>query len=369
MKLSVSAADLRKALAFVAKHSDGGMTIPVLGCVLMSASEGRLSLRSTNLNAWASTAIPVDIDAPGDALVNAATLYALVGKISKDAAISMLLDGGILTVTSGKSRSKLPCLPVEDFPQTPEAKDPRSFDIDHEKLAEMIHATISAVSDEKTRYYLCGLHLSFVEKSVLRITATNGYRAALFHADIVNPGADGLQAIIPTSSAEGILALCKSATEPVSLSIYDNFVSIRLGSGEELLTRVIDGTFPDVDRVRPSGVRLRPVVDRESLSSALASAIVFRDARNGAVKLTFADGELNVECCSGDKGEGRFPADTDYDGERIEIGVNAKYLADAVASLSSDTVVFGLTDAGSVFTLQSSIEGRDTNIIMPIRVN
>jgi DNA polymerase-3 subunit beta len=368
MKISVSANDLRKALAFVAKHSDGGMTIPVLGCVLMSASGGRLTLKSTNLNAWASTSIPVDIVVAGGALVNAATLYALVGKIAKDAAISMMLDDGVLTVTSGKSRSKMPCLPVEDFPAMPDVKEPKSFDIDHEKLAKMIYATISAASNEEARFYLCGLHLSFIEKGVLRITATNGHRAALVHADVANPGPDRLQAIIPTSSAEGMLALCKSATEPVSVSIYDNFVSIRLGSGEELLTRVIDGTFPDVDRVRPSGIRLHPVVDRESLASALASAIVFRDARNGAVKLTFADGELNVECRSGDKGEGRFPADTDYDGERIEIGVNAKYLADTLASFSSDTVVFGLIDAGSVFSVQTSVGSRDVNIVMPCRV-
>lgn len=368
MKISTSAGNLRKALAFVAKHSDGGMTIPVLGCVLMNAREGQMTLRSTNLNVWASTTISVDIDAPGEALVNAATLYALVGKIGKDAAIYMALDNNILMVTSGKSRSRMRCLPVEDFPQMPEAKNPRSFDIDPNKFAAMISATLSAASNEATRYYLCGAQLAFVGKNVLRIAATNGHLAAMAYADIANPSADRLSAIIPTSAAEGMLALCKSASDSVSISIYENFASIHLASGEQLLTRVIDGTFPDIERIRPSGVRLRPVVDRDSLASALASAIVFRDQRTGVVKLTFADGELNVECRSEDKGEGRFPADTDYDGERIEIGVNSKYLADAVSSLSSDTVVFGLTDAGTPFSIQSAIGARDISIIMPVPV-
>jgi len=367
MKFTASSSDLRKALAFITKCSDGGMVIPVLGCVMLSAADGKLSMRSTNLNTWGSTSIQAEVATAGETLVNTRILNSLVGKVGKDVTMTMTLDNSVLTVAAGKSRSKIYCLPVADFPLMPEPKNMRSFDIDQKVLATLIDATITAVGVEETRYYLKGIHLSFIGKNALRVAATDGHRASLAYAEVENPGPDDLNAIIPTSAAEIILSLCKSATAQISVSIYDNYVSVRLGSGEEFLTRVIDGTFPDIERIRPSGVTLRPVVDRESLSSALASAVIFASETNG-VKLTFADSEMNVEATSVAKGEGRFPVDIDYDGERFEIAVNAKYLATAIASIPSDTIVFGFSNAVAPMSIQSSIGSRNINIVMPIRL-
>ena len=372
MKIRVNRNDLHKALAFVAKHADKGLTIPVLGCVLLTASGGKLSVMATNLEAWATAPCAADIEAEGGALVRADTLAPLVAKMKADAAISLHTEGNHLVALSGKSRSRIEMMPVQDFASAalPRIEDRSTFTMDAKRMAEMLGAVLPAADDGTKAFYLAGVSLSFNDKGELRAAASDGNRAAMVYQEFATGALErDTQTIIAIRSAEGIFALCKSAPGSVTVSIAQAMFSVVMESGETLLTKVIDGTFPDIERLRPYGQKLRATIDRESLSDALGSALVFSDnALRKSVKLNLSEGGSFIESMAEGRGDGRFPVDCEYEGKDFVIGVNARFLADAIGSMDNETLVFGFRDAGSPISIQTAVGARDIGIIMPVRI-
>lgn len=335
--------DLARLLGSVIKAVETRNTIPILGTVRLIADGTTLTVTGTNLDVEIAGSVP----ATGtlSACVDAKLLSGIVSKAGSE--ISMETDTGQLVVKSGRSRFKLPTLPVEDFPSFNHGDFPVTFEAD---LAALFAPVAFAMSAEETRYYLNGIYLE-----PTAATATDGHRLAHAKADL-----PAFQPIIVPRKTVGILPK-GSATVSVSTT------KIRVSSGDTTLTsKLIDGNFPDYQRVIPTQNDKIVLVDRAALASAVARVATVSGERGRAVKLEVVPGAINLSV-RGDA-EATDSVEADYSGEPIEIGFNAAYLSELLANLTGETVRIALNDAGSPTLFTSADDDRVRAVLMPMRV-
>lgn len=349
MRLFLPKADLTRLLTAVTKVVETRNNIPILGNVLLSVDDGQFSARATDLDIEIQTSIPVLDALPGSATVNAKLLADIAKKAGSD--VSLELDGDTLTVKSGRSRFRLATLPVDDFPSFAADGFAASFDVD---LAALVAPTQFAISTEETRFYLNGVYLHATEAGTVAV-ATDGHRLSR-HTGPFLASFDGV--ILPRK----LVSILPKGNVRVSLSA----TKIRIETSDTVITsKLIDGTFPDYQRVIPTGNGKIVLADRKALATAVERVSTVATERGRAVKLEIAPGQIALSV-RGDA-EATDAVEADYSGEPIEIGFNAAYLTELLTNLSGDTVRIALNDAGSptIFT------GGDENLLtvcMPMRV-
>lgn len=349
MRLSLPRQDLTRLLTAVTKVVEARSTIPILGNVLLSVEDGQFSARATDLDIEVSTSIPVLDATNGSTTVNAKMLADIAKKAGSD--VSLELDSDTLTVKSGRSRFKLQTLPVDDFPSFAAGGFDVEFDVD---LASLVAPTQFAISTEETRHYLNGVYLHATEAGTVAV-ATDGHRLSR-HTGPFLASFDGV--ILPRK----LVSILPKGSVRVSLSAR----KVRIATDDTTITgKLIDGTFPDYQRVIPTGNDKIVLADRKALATAVERVSTVATERGRAVKLEIAPGQIALSV-RGDA-EATDAVEADYSGEPIEIGFNAAYLTELLANLSGDTVRIALNDGGSptIFT------GGDDDVLvllMPMRV-
>lgn len=355
MRLSLPKADLTRLLTAVTKVVETRNSIPILGNVLLSVEDGRLTARATDLDIEVATSLPVLDALPGSTTVNAKLLADIAKKAGSD--VSLELDGDTLTVKSGRSRFKLQTLPVDDFPSFAAGGFDVEFDVD---LAAMVAPTQFAISTEETRYYLNGVYFHTAEGRLAAV-ATDGHRLSRHYGD-PRDHFDGV--ILPRK----LVSILPKGSVRVSLS--STKIRIQSSNGADgdttITSKLIDGTFPDYQRVIPTGNDKIVLADRKALATAVERVSTVATERGRAVKLEIAPGQIALSV-RGDA-EATDAVEADYSGEPIEIGFNAAYLTELLANLSGDTVRIALNDGGSP-TIFTGVDDDVLIVLMPMRVS
>lgn len=354
MRLSLPRQDLTRLLTAVTKVVEARNTIPILGNVLLSVEDGQFSARATDLDIEIATSMPVLDALPGSTTVNAKMLADIAKKAASD--VSLELDGDTLTVKSGRSRFRLQTLPVDDFPSFAAGGFDVEFDVD---LAALVAPTQFAISTEETRYYLNGVFLHTAEGRLTAV-ATDGHRLSRHYGD---PRDHFEGAILPRK----LVSILPKGNVRVSLSSTKVRVHTSNGAdGDTTITsKLIDGTFPDYQRVIPTGNDKIVLADRKALATAVERVSTVATERGRAVKLEIAPGQI-VLSVRGDA-EATDAVEANYSGEPIEIGFNAAYLTELLGNLTGDTVRIALNDGGSP-TLFSGGDDGVLMVLMPMRV-
>ena len=381
MNLIITRADLIRAIGHAQRVVERRSTIPILSNLLLTAKGGTLAVKATDLDIEVSTRAAADVATPGSITVPAHLLHDIARKLPEGADVALALspDGATMTARSGRSRFTLQTLPAHDFPDITSDELPCAFAIAAQDLASAIADTEFAISTEETRYYLNGIYLHTLEVDGamrLRAVATDGHRLA--RAEMPCPaGAEGMPFVIVPRKAVGEIAkLVDKATGEVRLALGPNRLRIDVGGDGEaadvtLVTKLIDGTFPDYTRVIPQGNSRRAVLDIQALLAATDRVSTISSDRGRAVKLAFADGRLTLSVNSPDSGSADEEVEADYDGDPFEIGFNARYLADILGVLirrGADTVLIRMNSPGDPTILQSR-DGADLlTVLMPMRV-
>lgn len=349
MRLSLPKADLTRLLTAVTKVVETRNNIPILGNVLLSVEDGQFSARATDLGIEVSTSIPVLDALPGSTTVNAKLLSDIAKRAGSD--VSLELDGDTLTVKSGRSRFRLATLPVDDFPSFAAGGFDVEFDVD---LAALVAPTQFAISTEETRYYLNGVYFHTAEGRLAAV-ATDGHRLSRHYGD-------------PRDHFEGVIlprklvSILPKGTVRMSLSS----TKVRIATDDTTITsKLIDGTFPDYQRVIPTGNDKIVLTDRKALATAVERVSTVATERGRAVKLEIAPGQIALSV-RGDA-EATDAVEADYSGEPIEIGFNADYISELLANLTGDTVRIALNDGGSP-TLFTGCDENLLTVCMPMRV-
>lgn len=378
MKITVARRDLHPALTTIARIVEARSTLPILTHVLIEAERdadgGRLSLTATDLDMEVRLKIPAKVDEPGATTIHAARLHTIAGKlVDGDIDLETLADNATARLKQGRSRFDLQVLPKVNFPNFGEADYATGFDIAADLIAEAIDATSFAISTEETRYYLNGVFLHVVSGplgSTLIAVSTDGHRLSKWSRP-APAGAEGMQGVIlPRKTVGELSKLCKGSPNPARIEVSDT--RLRLTLGEIVLTsKVIDGTFPDYDRVIPKDSAFMITLDRAALAATLDRIQTVLSSRGSAVKFTLRDECLVASAINPDAGSAA--EEMAFDGQAdIEIGFNARYALDVLNGLTGGRVEVHLTDPGSPAVFRpanpAATAAERLAVIMPMRV-
>ena len=372
MRVTVERAALLRSLGHVHRVVERRNTIPILSNVLLRATDGGLQLRATDLDIEVTETVPADVSDPGATTVPAHVIYDIVRKLPEGAQVSLETGGesGQMTIRSGRSRFALGALPEGDFPDLAAGELPHSFAIAAADLKRLIEKTQFAISTEETRYYLNGIYLHTIEAEglKLRAVATDGHRLARVEIDAPegSPGMPGI--IVPRKAVAEIQKLVDDGGDSVAVDLSPAKIRLRFASGVTLISKLIDGTFPDYQRVIPSGNDKRLTVERDAFARAVDRVSTISSERGRAVKLGLQEGRLSLSVNNPDSGSATEELDVDYEAAGLDIGFNARYLLDITGQLEGDTALFKLADPGSPTLIQDREGASALYVLMPMRV-
>jgi DNA polymerase-3 subunit beta len=372
MRVILERSNLLKSLNHVHRVVERRNTIPILSNVLLNADGASLEMKATDLDLEVTEATAANVEQGGATTVPAHLLYDIVRKLPEGAEVMLKTDesGATMSVISGRSSFKLQCLPQSDFPQLSAGSFSHIFRLDSTALGALIESTQFAISTEETRYYLNGIFLHTHEeggKLMLRAVATDGHRLA--RAEIEAPaGSEGMPGIIiPRKTVSELQKLVDDPDVAVTIELSDTKIRFTIGS-VILTSKLIDGTFPDYERVIPTGNDKKLVIDRQSFAAAVDRVSTISSERGRAVKMSIADGQVTLTVNNPDSGSATEELAADYGSDPIDIGFNAKYLLDVAGQLSGDEARFMLADAGSPTLIHDTADERTLYVLMPMRV-
>lgn len=372
MQLTIEKAGLAKALGHVASVVERRNTIPILSNVKLAAAGGTLSLTATDLDLEIVEAVDCQVATEGMTTVPAHMLHDIVRKLPDGTDIALTLDGANerLGISCGPAQFFLQTLSADDFPTLSVEDLSHAFSLTAVDLRRLIEKTRFAISTEETRYYLNGIYLHAVERdgaSFLRAVATDGHRLA--QAELPLPqGAEGMPGVIvPRKTVADLVRLTEDGEGEVKIELSSS--KIRATSGHTVLTsKLIDGTFPDYERVIPKGNDKQMDVDRLSFAKAVDRVSTLSSDKSRAVKLSISADKLVLSVHNPDSGSASEELPVSYDADPLEIGFNARYLLDITDQLESETAEFLLADPGSPTMVRDTEDRSVLYVLMPMRV-
>ena len=372
MKVTLERNHLLKSLGHVHRVVERRNTYPILANVLVTASDAGLDLRATDLDIEVTETAPAMTGTAGATTVPAHTLYEIVRKLSDGSEVRLETEGGErMTISSGRSRFELSCLSPDGFPDLKADAFSHTFSVPAPALSELIERTQFAISNEETRYYLNGIYFHTIEvdkKIMLRAVATDGHRLA--RAEAAAPaGSEGMPGIIvPRKTVAEVQKLLEGSEEEVKVELSDTKIRFSLG-GVVLLSKLIEGTFPDYDRVTPKNNEKRMEVDRALFATAVDRVSTIASDRGGkAVKLIAGNDVLELSVTNPDHGTASEEIAVSFEHDSFEIGFNARYLLDIIAQIRTEKAIFMFNDSGSPTLVQEDGETSALYVLMPMRV-
>jgi DNA polymerase-3 subunit beta len=359
VKLTIPRADLARLLNSTIKVVESRNSIPILSTVRLVADGGKLTATATDMDIEIQSAIPAEAEEDGALCVSASLLDSIVKKLPPIQDVSLVEAAGTLTVKAGRYTSRLQVLPTEDFPSFSADGFTANFEVD---LAAVVAPCKFAISTEETRYYLNGVYL-VGDETTLTAVATDGRRLSRHQTDSV---AQFNGVILPRK----FVGLIPAGVVTVDLSS----TKVRVTSGETVITsKLIDGTFPDYQRVIPAGNDKVITFDTATMAKAAGRVAIVSSDRGRAVKLSFdRDAALEGRCVlavnNPDSGSATEEVVVAYEGEPIEIGFNSSYLAELVGQFPAGDIHLALNDGGSPAVFTSEGAPGLLAVLMPMRV-
>ena len=374
MKATIERATLLKSLGHVQSVVERRNTIPILSNVLLEASEdGNLRLMATDLDLQINEMVQANVSQPGATTVSAHTLFDIARKLPEGSQVELHAANGKMQVNAGRARFNLATLPRDDFPVIAEGELPTAFELPAATLRQIIDKTRFAISTEETRYYLNGIFLHVTEgegpagASVLKAAATDGHRLA--RVTVPRPeGAQGMpDVIIPRKCVAELRKLLDELDGSVAVSLSES--KVRFGLGTAVLTsKLIDGTFPDYNRVIPTANDKLLKIDPRSFEEGVDRVATIASEKTRAVKMSLDRDRITLSVTSPENGTAAEEVPGDYAADTFDIGFNARYLLDILGQIEGDTVEVHLADAAAPTLLRENDKAAALYVLMPMRV-
>ena len=375
MKVTIERSILAKALGHVQSVVERRTTIPILSNVLLQADKTGLTLTATDLDIEVLETTQADVDAPGATTVSAVTLFEIVKRLpdGTQVLLELLASEGRLQVVAGRSRFALAVLPDADFPSLSSDDYDVEFSMQTSELRRLLEKSRFAMSQEETRYYLNGVYMHVRESGddnpepSLRVAATDGHRLARLETTLPDEAAGMPGVIIPRKAVAELGRLLDDADEAVRIAVSPSKIRFGLGSGR-LTSKLIDGTFPDYERVIPSNNPHTLKLDNSDFAKAVDRVSTVSADRTKSVKLALDKDRLRLTVNNPDAGSALEELSVDFTGEPTEIGFNAKYLLDISNQIESEQAVFKLDDPSSPTVILDEADEHALYVLMPLRV-
>lgn len=372
MKLTIERAALLRSLAHVQNVVERRTTIPILSNVKLVAEQSRVGLTATDMDLSLVAHEAAKVAKSGVTTVAAHTLFEIVRKLPDGSEVGIEQNGagGEVTVRAGRSVFNLPTLPADEFPAIGEEQLGIRFTMAAADLAKLIDKTRFAISTEETRYYLNGIHFHATKAgatSMLRAVATDGHRLA--RVEVALPaGAEQIPAIIvPRKTVGEVRKLIDSMAGEVEVSVSPARIQFTFERAV-LVSRLIDGTFPDYERVIPTSNEKLAVLRCKDFGGAVDRVATISTEKARAVKLSFTHGTVTVSAVSAETGRAVEELDADYSAETLEIGFNARYILDMLQEIDGESVRFEMASAAAPTVVRDTADASTLYVLMPMRV-
>jgi DNA polymerase-3 subunit beta len=367
MHFTIQREALLKPLQLVAGVVERRQTLPVLSNVLLVVEGQQLSLTGTDLEVELVGRVTLEDSAePGEITVPARKLMDICKSLPNDALIDIRVDEQKLVVKAGRSRFTLSTLPANDFPTVEEGPGSLTFSLIQSKLRRLIERTSFAMAQQDVRYYLNGMLIE-VQTGVLRAVATDGHRLAMCAMEAAIENTEKHQVIVPR---KGILELARLLTEQDGeVAIVLGQHHIRATTGEFTFTsKLVDGKFPDYERVLPRGGDKLVIGDRQALREAFSRTSILSNEKYRGIRLQLASGQLKIQANNPEQEEAEEEVAVDYNGGSLEIGFNVSYLLDVLGVMTTEQVRLILSDANSSALVQEAGNDDSSYVVMPMRL-
>lgn len=367
MKFSVSRECLLKQLQLVVGVVERRQTLPILSNVLVHLDNGRLSITGTDLEVEVVSygELGAEHGTPGAVTVAARKLLDICRSLPDQATIKLTCDGDRAVVTSGRSRFALSTLPASEFPGVDDGKGELAFTCAASALKTLIDSTAFAMAHQDVRYYLNGMLWEATNKQ-LRAVATDGHRLAMTTTEVPIEASDIKQSILPR---KGVVELSRLLVDEgdIQVSIGENHIQVT-GSDFRFTSKLVDGAYPDYDRVLPKGGTRTVIGDREALRQAFNRTAILSNEKYRGVRLALSENKLKMLANNPEQEEAEEEIEVSYEGGELEIGFNVNYILDVLNTLRGDQVSFTLSDANSSALLEDAADGKSVYVIMPMRL-
>jgi DNA polymerase III subunit beta len=367
MKFVVSRESLLKPLQLVAGVVERRQTLPVLSNVLIQLKGDQLSLTGTDLEVEITGRLSLEqLGVTGEITVPAKKLVDICRSLPDNSNIEFFYEDGRVTVKSGRSRFTLSTLPAADFPTVEDAPGNLKFDCAQQDIKRLIDRTAFAMAQQDVRYYLNGM-LWEVREGQLRVVATDGHRMAMCTKAIPVSATQILQAILPRKGILELSRLLEDSDAPIQVTLSANH--IRVTSPEYSFTsKLVDGKFPEYERVLPRGGNKVVVGSRSELKQAFARTAILSNEKYRGVRLLLSDQTLKIIANNPEQEEAEEEVNVDYSGESLEMGFNVSYLLDVANVIHNDNLKITVSDANASALLEDPDSNEAVYVVMPMRL-
>ncbi len=367
MKFSISREALLRPLTLVAGVVERRQTLPVLSNVLIQVDDDQVALTGTDLEVeLIGRTVASLVEASGAVTVPARKLMDICKSLPEQADIQLALEDGRAVLRSGRSRFTLSTLPAAEFPNIEESEGSTELSLPRGTLKHLIDTTAFAMAQQDVRYYLNGMLLE-LRANLVRAVATDGHRLAVCArpADIqIEPPQ---QLIVPRKGIIELARLLDDSDDPVTLTLGSNH--LRAHTGDFTFTsKLVDGKFPDYERVVPKGGDKVLIADRAELRRVLSRTAILSNEKYRGVRLHLEEDNLKVMANNPEQEEAEENVAMEYSGPAMEIGFNVGYLVDVLGVLDEDRVQMTLADPNSSALLEEPGGGDALYVVMPMRL-
>ena len=366
MKFSTEKEDILQELQLLQGIVEKRSTMPILGNILINATEREVELTGTDLEVGLKTHCKANVEEPGSLTVSGKKFYEIVRSLAGGKRVQFNEnDDLMMEITSGVSQFKVLCLPKEDYPQVPLSRFEKKIILPLEKIQGMIDRVYFAITQEQ-RYYLNGALMILRDKNI-ELVSTDGHRLAYTSLSIEELNLENeIRGIV---SKKTLGEMRKFEEKSLEFDLDENNLFFKVGS-RTLISRVIEGKFPNYEAVIPKDNPNIISVARDEITDAIRRVSLLSTERSKGIKFSVKKNQVELFSSNPEIGEARDRVDVDYDGEEFEIGFNSQYLLDFLHSVKSEKIIFEMKDENSAVLMRPEVEEevKDLYVIMPMKI-
>ncbi|MBN1672205.1 MAG: DNA polymerase III subunit beta [Kiritimatiellae bacterium] len=365
MKLRVDRTAILEGLQMIQSVVSTRTTLPILSNVLLKAEEGKLWMTTTDLEVSVRCAVEANVSKAGGTTLPARRLFGIVRELPSDEIELETTEKDEASIQCGSSFFKIFGLSEDEFPPIPDFSGGNSYSVEQRVLREMLKMTAYAASTDETRYALNGVLFSFKGDKFTAV-ATDGRRLALVEQEVEFPPESEGEAIVPSKAINELLRTLNDAEGALKIHTTKNQIAFEFGD-VLIVSKLIEGTYPNFRQVIPSQCEERVPMERETLLTAVRRVSLLASEKSNSVKLSFEKNHLKITAVTPDVGEAHETVPVKYAGKEIAVAFNPEFIMDPLRNIASDEVYLELTDELSPGVMKCEVPF--LYVLMPMRVN
>ena len=371
MKFTTDREALLRPLQLVTGVVERRQTLPVLANLLVVAKDGQLSLTGTDLEVELVVELAVDgesinISQDGEATIPARKLTDIWRSLPDGATVTVEVSGDRAVIRSGRSRFTLATLPATDFPKVESGEGDTEIQLTQGDFSSLLDQVSFSMAQQDVRYFLNGMLLE-ISRDHVRAVATDGHRLAMCTLKGKGAGDSRVQAIVPRKGVLELSRLLDGGKEDIVLQLGSNHLRVSRGA-YQLTTKLVDGKFPDYEKVLPRDLNRSVTGDRETLRQAFLRASILSNEKYRGVRLIVEDDQLTIQANNPEQGEAEEIVAVEYQGDKVEIGFNVSYLQDVLSVLDTEQIQLSVSDANSSALIEGVGKDDAVYVVMPMRL-